>query len=84
MQIEIRLVCPDPNCKKGPMLDPESLNPDAKHSYRYLFAEPDRLTSWVGTGTYTVTRILIRNTRTGMYGTCTVFRIRVQFVSYVN
>jgi hypothetical protein len=45
MQIEIRLVCPDPNFNKATILDPDLMNPDPKHSNRY-----------VGTATYTVSR----------------------------
>jgi hypothetical protein len=36
MQIEIRLVCPDPNCNKAKILDPDSMNQDPKQSYRYV------------------------------------------------
>jgi hypothetical protein len=36
MQIEIRLVCPDPNYNKAQILDPDSMNPDPKHSFRYV------------------------------------------------
>ncbi len=81
MQIEIRLVCPDPNCNKAQMLDPESLNPDPKHFYRYVPICGSRQTDELGRYRYLYRfRILIQNTRTGMYGTCTVFRIRVQYV----
>jgi hypothetical protein len=36
MQIQIRLVCPDPNYNRAKILDPDSMNPDPKHSYRYV------------------------------------------------
>ncbi len=36
IQIKIRLVCPDPNFNKAQILDPDSMNPDPKHSYRYV------------------------------------------------
>jgi hypothetical protein len=36
MQIKMRLLCPDPNCNKDKILDPDSINPDSKHSYRYV------------------------------------------------
>jgi hypothetical protein len=37
MQIEIRLVCPDPNCNKAQILDPDSMNPVPKQSHRYRY-----------------------------------------------
>jgi hypothetical protein len=40
----IRLVCLDPNCNEAKILDSDSMNPDQKHSYLYLSADPDALT----------------------------------------
>jgi len=37
MQIKMRLVCPDPNCNKAKILDPDSMNQDPKHSWRYQY-----------------------------------------------
>jgi len=31
-------VCPDPNCNEAKMLDPDFMNPDLKHSYRYVLS----------------------------------------------
>jgi hypothetical protein len=44
MQIKIRLVCPDPNFNKAQILDPDSMNPDPKHSYRYVSISGSRHT----------------------------------------